>query len=129
MKKSSIIGLLVIAIAVAALMMAAGEMSTYAAFADAANGQKVQVVSNLCKDKPLEYNPEKDPNYFSFYAKDKEGKACKVIFKNAKPQDFERSEQIVLTGTMKDGIFQCSDMLMKCPSKYEKEQVEIKAKA
>ena len=127
MKKSSIIGLLVIAIAISALMMAAGDMSSYAAFADATDGQKVQVVSNLCKDMPLEYDPERNPNYFTFYAKDKDGKACKVIFKNAKPQDFERSEQIVLTGTMKDGAFLCSDMLMKCPSKYEKEQVEIKA--
>ena len=44
----------------------------------------------------------------------------------AKPQDFELSEQIVLTGEMRGEAFVASDMLMKCPSKYKDEEIYIK---
>ena len=46
----------------------------------------------------------------------------------AKPQDFELSEQIVLTGKMQGDVFMASDMLMKCPSKYKDEEIYIKSK-
>ena len=125
MKKTHIFGILILAAALGVLLMAAGEMSTYAAFKDATFGKKVQVVAYLAKDQPISYDPERDPNHFSFYAKDKDGKACKVSFNGAKPQDFERSEQIVLTGIMQGEDFAASNMLMKCPSKYEKEQIVV----
>jgi len=50
-----------------------------------------------------------------------------VVFPGTKPQDFERSEQIVLTGKMKGNEFHASHILMKCPSKYKNDQVEISA--
>lgn len=128
MKKTNIIALLLIVVAISGLLIAAGEMTTYAGFSEAIEGKKVQVVSNLCKDKPMEYDAEKNANQFVFHAKDKDGKVCKVVFNGAKPQDFERSEQIVLTGTMQGEAFNCTDMLMKCPSKYEKEQIAIAVK-
>jgi len=48
------------------------------------------------------------------------------VFSGSKPQDFERSEQIVLTGKMEGGEFRASKILMKCPSKYNKDEVEVK---
>ena len=50
----------------------------------------------------------------------------KVVFDGAKPQDFELSEQIVVTGRMKDDTFIATDLLMKCPSKYKDEEIYIK---
>jgi cytochrome c-type biogenesis protein CcmE len=82
----------------------------------------------LAKDKEMYYNPEKDPNYFSFYMKDEEGVEKKVILKSAKPQDFEKSESIVLTGSMAGDEFVATDMLMKCPSKYKDEEIRIKSR-
>ncbi len=67
------------------------------------------------------YNPQQDANYFSFYMVDNKGKECKVEFTGSKPQDFERSEQIVLTGQMDNGAFHANKILMKCPSKYTKD--------
>ena len=68
MKKIHLIGIVVIAVAIAILISAAGDVSTYATFKDAMNsGDKVKVCAHLSKDKPMEYNPSKDPNYFSFY--------------------------------------------------------------
>jgi len=47
------------------------------------------------------------------------------VFNGAKPQDFERSEQIVLTGKMKGDEFLASKILMKCPSKYVNNKIQI----
>ena len=75
------------------------------------------------------YNPEKDPNLFSFYVTDKKGESKKVILKAAKPQDFELSEQIVVTGKMVGDEFIAKDVLLKCPSKYKDEEIYIKSES
>ena len=72
------------------------------------------------------YNPEEDPNFFSFFVKDVDGEERKVILRDAKPQDFELSEQIVVTGTMQEGEFLASKLLMKCPSKYKDVEVSVR---
>ncbi|MGB0862744.1 MAG: cytochrome c maturation protein CcmE [Saprospiraceae bacterium] len=129
MKATNIVVVAVIAVAVGVLVMASGDMSTYATFEDAAKTtNKVKVVGQLAKDKEMYYNPEKDPNYFSFYVKDEDGVEKKVILKASKPQDFEKSESIVLTGSMVGDEFVATDMLMKCPSKYKDEEIRIKSR-
>ena len=75
------------------------------------------------------YKPEKDPNLFSFYVTDKKGESKKVILKAAKPQDFELSEQIVVTGKMVGDEFIAKDVLLKCPSKYKDEEIYIKSES
>lgn len=128
MKKTHIIAIVVIAVAIGFLMMAGKDLSTYASFADAAKTpEKVKVVGQLCKDKTIEYDPVKDASAFSFHMKDRDGKECKVKLLAAKPQDFERAEQIVLTGAMRNDEFVATEMLMKCPSKYKDEEVYIKS--
>lgn len=128
MKKTHIIGIAVIVLAIGLLFFAGKDFSEYASFADAAKTEeKVKIVGQLCKDKPIDYNPEKDASAFSFYMKDNKGVEKKVVLLAAKPQEFERSEQIVLTGSMKNDAFVASDMLMKCPSKYKDEEIYIKS--
>lgn len=127
MKKLPIIALICIIAAVVIFMSAADDMSTYSTFAQAESTQTtVRVAGELAKDKPIEYNPEENPNLFSFYVRDADGQEEKVVLLAAKPQDFEMSEQIVITGEMKEGHFLANDMLMKCPSKYKDEEVFIK---
>ncbi|GJM32771.1 MAG: cytochrome C biogenesis protein CcmE [Saprospiraceae bacterium] len=129
MKKIHIIAIIMIAVAIGLLTTAAEDMSTYATFTQAAkSGEKVKIAGQLSKDKEMIYNPEVDPNYFSFFIKDGEGNENKVVLLAEKPQDFELSEQIVLTGSMKGDEFIATDMLMKCPSKYKDEEVYIKSK-
>lgn len=127
MKKLHLIAVACIAVAVTIFLTAADDMSTYATFAEAAvGGQTVRVAGELAKDKPVEYDPVVNPNFFSFYVRDADGREERVVLMAAKPQDFELSEQIVLTGEMQDGAFVASDMLMKCPSKYKDEEIFIK---
>ena len=104
-------------------------MSTYATFQDAIqSGQKVKIAGQLVKNKEMYYNPEEDPNYFSFYIEDRAGEQRKVVLKAAKPRDFELSEQIVVTGKMQGEEFVATDMLMKCPSKYKNEEIFVRSK-
>ena len=116
-----------IIVAVTVLINASSDLSHYSNFAEALTTQKkVKVVGELVKNKEMYYNPEKDPNYFSFYVKDDQGAERKVVLLQEKPQDFELSEKLVLTGKMKGDDFVASDMLMKCPSKYKDEEIYIK---
>ncbi|MDB5004766.1 MAG: cytochrome biosis protein [Mucilaginibacter sp.] len=126
MKKSSIFGLVVIAIAIAVIISVYSTSTTYGSFKDAQkSASELHIVGHLNKQKQLFYDATKDANYFSFYMKDNKGEECKVVFTGSKPQDFERSEQIVLTGAMRGNEFHASKILMKCPSKYTQDKVEI----
>lgn len=117
-----------IVVAIVLLTSTAKDVSTYGTFADAKNsGDKVKIAGQLSKDKEMIYNPEKDPNHFSFYIKDSKGEEHKVVLLASKPQDFELSEQIVVTGKMKGDEFIATDLLMKCPSKYKDEEIYIKS--
>lgn len=130
MKKLPIIVLLLVAGAVALFMTAADQISTYSNFDTAAQVKgKVKVIGTLALNKPMIYNPEKDPNYFSFYVNDENGRQEEVVFLGEKPQDFERSDQIVMTGQFNGDKFVASDMLMKCPSKYQDEEIFVRSNA
>lgn len=130
MKRSFIIGLILIGVAIAALVSASKDITSYASFKDArTTGRLVKIVGQLAKEKDMIYDPVKDPNHFSFYVTDKSGETLKVILNAAKPQDFELSEQIVVTGKMEDGVFMAKDVLLKCPSKYKDEEVYIKSES
>ena len=120
MKKVHIIGIVIIAIAIGAILTTLGNTSTYASFAEAAKdqGNEFHVVGKLDKEKETVYDPQVNTNLFSFYMKDNKGMECKVLLHKNKPQDFEHSEQIVLIGKMEGEEFQATDILMKCPSKY-----------
>ena len=85
----------------------------------------MHLIAKLDKSQPIEYDPVKNPNYVSFHAIDSLGGKTKVVYHNSKPQDIERSERIVMKGTMKDGHFECKDILLKCPSKYKDEKEHL----
>lgn len=79
------------------------------------------VVGFLNKEKPIVYDPAKDANYCSFYAKDTVGNERFVVYHSAKPTDFERTQRIVLEGKPEGDHFEASKILSKCPSKYQDE--------
>jgi len=120
MKRSHIIGIILIAVAIGAIFASLGDASTYATFAQATKneGKEFHVVGKLNKEKEMLYAPEKDPNMFVFYMKDSDSTERKVTLHQAKPQDFEHTEQIVAIGKCVGNEFHASSVLMKCPSKY-----------
>ena len=128
MKKTHIIFLVAIAVLIVSLIaFSAGDFSTYESIGSAKKkqGTFVHLIAKLDKTEPIEYDAAKNPNYLSFYAVDSLGGKTKVIFRNSKPTDLERSERIVMKGTMKADHFECKDILLKCPSKYKDDKKEL----
>lgn len=127
MKKVYIIAGIMIAVAVSLFVMAQDDLSTYATISQAVEtGSRVKIAGQLAKDMEMIYDPVEDPNLFTFYIRDDEGATQKVVLLQPKPQDFELSEQVVLTGRMQEGAFVATDVLMKCPSKYKDEEIYLK---
>jgi len=121
MKKTHIIILILIAGAIATLVSYTGTLTTYETVASARQkeGKFVRLIAKVDKSQPVLYDAAKDPNFLSFTAIDTLGNTTKVIFRNSKPPDFEKSERLVLNGRMHGDQFECKDMLIKCPSKYK----------
>jgi len=137
MKPIHIIAFLVIAIAIGVIVSTQGDASTYVDFTQAqamaneGNGEKIHVVGALKKADDgtpiMLFEPQVDANYFAFTLVDDKNKACEVVYYQPKPQDFERSEKIVVIGAMKGEKFIADKILMKCPSKYQENKLEVPA--
>ena len=121
MKKIHIILLLLVIGGIVGMSFFIKDLTTQETFASAAekSGEFVVVKVQLDKKTPVEYNGLKNANLTVFYAVDQEGKRNKVIYKNAKPTDIERSDGIDLNGYMRADHFECTKLQMKCPSKYK----------
>ncbi|HEY8688762.1 MAG TPA: cytochrome c maturation protein CcmE [Chitinophagaceae bacterium] len=127
MKTSHIIILVAIAVAIGALLMYSVDFSTYDSIKSAKSkqGKYVHLIAKLDRKYPIEYDAIKDPNYLSFYAVDSIGNSTKVIYRNSKPAELEQSERIVLKGKMKGDVFECDNILLKCPSKYKDDKKQL----
>ncbi len=126
MRKSAIIGLITIAICIGFLVSLNADSDTYSNFTEAASSDKEEHVMGYWeKSKGMHYDAAKDPNHFAFFMRDDKGKVKQVVLNGTKPQDFERSEKIVLIGKMENDTFYASKILMKCPSKYNDNLVEV----
>ncbi len=126
MKKFQIVALVAIIAAIAILFSASKDVSEYATFEMAADGNRVKITGEMAKNKAMEYRPDIDPNIFKFFLKDSEGKEKQVVLAKAKPMDIERAESIVLTGSLKNDVFYADEILTKCPSKYKDEELSLK---
>ncbi|RCK77292.1 MAG: Cytochrome c-type biogenesis protein CcmE, heme chaperone [Ignavibacteriae bacterium] len=90
----------------------------YGTFSDAiSTGKKIQVNGHWVKEDPATFDMEK--GQFNFYMIDADGKKLKVIYEGAKPNNFEIANSIVVKGKYSDGHFHATEILTKCPSKYD----------
>jgi cytochrome c-type biogenesis protein CcmE len=127
MKKTHIVMLVAIALAIGALLMLSSDFSTYDTINSAKQkqGKFVHLIAKLDKAAPIEYDPANNPNYLSFTAVDSLGGRTKVVYHNTKPTELEQSERVVLKGKMEGDVFECKDILLKCPSKYKDDKKEL----
>jgi len=126
MKKTSIFGIVVIAIAIAIIICTYGSASSYGTFKDAQNTSgELHIIGHVDRQKDMVYDATKDANYFSFYMRDTIGNECKVVYTSTKPEDFDKSDKIVLVGKMSNNEFHASTILLKCPSKYTNDKLDV----
>ena len=121
MKKLHIVILVVIALSIAGLLTLTKDITTYDSIASARKkeGRYVHLIAKLDRTQPLVYDPVKDPNYLSFFAVDSLGARTQVVYRNSKPTELEHSDRVVLKGQMRGEVFECREILLKCPSKYK----------
>jgi cytochrome c-type biogenesis protein CcmE len=133
MKKSHILGIIVIAIAITIIISTAGDASSYVSFKEAkelsekGKKSKIHVVGQLKKNEIGEIvgiveSPDKLS--FTFVMVDDNAHEEKIFYNEPVPTDFQRSEQVVVVGSYKNSSFVADKILMKCPSKYQETEVK-----
>lgn len=133
MKKSSIIGLIVIAIAIAVIVSTRENASEYVSFDEAytmsnvGNANAIHVVGELKKNSNGEIvgvNPSADRLSVSFVLVDDQQKEEVVYLNQPMPSDLLRSEKVVVIGGYQQDKFVADKVLLKCPSKYEETTIK-----
>ena len=122
MKKSQIFMVVAIAAIFGLMIISLWDNSrTYASFTESAEHpqRSYDLVGTLDLSQPIVYDAIVNSDEFSFYMFDQDSVNRQVVVNKPKPQDFEKSTQVVVTGKMKDQQFKASSILLKCPSKYE----------
>lgn len=142
MKKSHIIALGIIAVAIAIIISTVGDASTYVGFSEAEQVAKegstksMHVVGSLKKDASgnfagMVYEPSVDPNHFEFVMVDSLNYESKVVYNQPKPTDLDKSEKLVVVGKMdlENKCFKADQILLKCPSKYNNNELKAEEPA
>ena len=90
----------------------------YADFQTAMTTHKyVQVKGTWLTEKESSFDAA--AGIFSFFMMDEQNKEMKVVFDGAKPNNFEIAHAVVVKGRYENGSFHATQILTKCPSKYE----------
>lgn len=132
MKLKYIIALVVVAVAVTIIMSTAGDASSYVTFteaheiAESGDAKSIHVVGTLKKDAQGEVigvEPSEDKLSVSFVMLDENNREQQVFYSEPMPADLLRSEQVVVIGSYRDDYFVADEVLLKCPSKYQEEEI------
>ncbi len=87
--------------------------------------KKVQLKGTWDKSKESSFNAS--TSQFTFYLVDDSGQECKVVLDGAAPNNFELATSVVAKGRFTDeGYFHATEVLTKCPSKYEAQPGDMK---
>jgi cytochrome c-type biogenesis protein CcmE len=92
------------------------------------NNKKIHVVGQLKKDADgniLGMKTTQDMLSVSFVMVDNDNTEQMVYYNEPMPPDLVRSEQVVVIGSFKENIFIADKILLKCPSKYQEEEIKI----
>ena len=132
MKKMHIIGIVIVAACVTIIMATAGDASSYVTFEDAqemaqqGEAKLIHVVGQLKKDNSgavTGVHPSPDKLSVSFVMVDENGREQTVFYDEPMPSDLMRSEQVVVIGSYQKDLFVADQILLKCPSKYQDEEI------
>jgi cytochrome c-type biogenesis protein CcmE len=136
MKKKHLAGVIIIGVAIAVIVSTLGDASTYVSFSEARSmaesgkNAKVHVVGQLVRDDSGQargVEPTDDKLAVHFMMADNNNEVQRVFYNEPMPPDLLRSEQVVVVGNYRNGQFEADQILLKCPSKYQDENVAVEA--
>ncbi len=87
-------------------------------------GKKLQVNGEWMREMQTSFDADKV--VFTFYMKDENDEVVRVVYHGARPNNFEMANSIVAKGKFDGNEFHASDILTKCPSKYEGTGEDVK---
>ncbi len=124
MKKAYWIGgVVVLAFLVLGLSTFTKSMTPYVSFDEArSSGRTVQVMGALEKGTSR-YDTASKTLHFNLVDQ-KTQAVLPVSYRDVKPANFEDAISIVAIGRFQEGSFRAEKLLVKCPSKYQGEEVE-----
>ena len=119
MNKKYIIGAVaVVALVLFGVMNLRKSVTPYVGFDEAKQAKAVVQVNGKLVRNSSKFDPRSTLLTFSVH--DPNGKILPVVYHKAPPANFENAAGMVLIGQYQNGAFQAENILVKCPSKYEK---------
>lgn len=126
-KRLVIVGLVIAMVAVALFAVlgsggAATALSVSEAVSGDYDGKKVQVSGAVVQDS---YTSEGTSAVFEIVDDDDPSATLEVTYGGAMPATFGNGVTAICTGVVEDGDLTCSELITKCPSKYESAEGSI----
>ncbi len=84
-----------------------------------AKSKTIKAAGKWMKEKSIEMNTQEKVCFFTM--SDNLGNQMKVKYKGVLPDNFSTAQSIVVTGKFQNGLFNATDILTKCPSKYQEQ--------
>jgi cytochrome c-type biogenesis protein CcmE len=92
-------------------------VAPYLPFAEAKEASGAVQVAGFPDHQAARFDPSRSE--FQFTLTDDKGEAMPVVFSGVKPGNFDQAEKVVVIGRYQAGVFHASQILVKCPSKYD----------
>lgn len=122
MKRRHVLGIAVIIAFIAFCGFSFSQSLTpYVSFRDAMGKNSVVQVKGELADsliKPLDGGAG-----ITFTLRDSEGTVARVLYAGIEPENMSHAESVVVVGKYVGGDFSAEQILVKCPSKYQAEEV------
>ena len=121
MKRKYVIGIGMLAIFIFfSISTLKNSLSPYVSFAEAKSleGRNIQIKGTLVSHSITENKGEN----FQFVLCNEVGEEVAVSYQGGEPYGFREADNIVAVGNYREGQFNATKVLVKCPSKYQKSQ-------
>ncbi|MCO5295401.1 MAG: cytochrome c maturation protein CcmE [Fimbriimonadaceae bacterium] len=115
---SGVVALLAIVGLVAAFVTNASPYVTVAQ-AKSASGESLHLAGEII---PGSLENQMAQGVLKFRVRDAEGNEAPVEYRGSAVSNLNEAKQVVVVGSMKEGVFKAHKMLVKCPSRYEGEK-------
>lgn len=124
MKPKYIVGIVIVLVFIAfAAINLSKSLTPYVSLTEAKKSKKVVQVKGQRVVGSENFDMEK--KIFSFKMTDDKGEQFEVVYHGVKPANLEQAEEIVVIGRYTQGLFEAEQLLVKCPSKYQAEGVDV----
>jgi cytochrome c-type biogenesis protein CcmE len=115
--------ILVLGFLVLGLSTFSRSMTQYVSFAEAKESPRTVQVMGALEKGTSRYDTGSNTLYFTLLDP-KTNDSIPVSYTDVKPANFEDAVSIVAIGRYEHGVFAAEKLLVKCPSKYQGEEIE-----